>query len=113
MLFFLLVLKLCLFELFTAPVLLQNGTIGTSIIYTNSTSAKVNTSASVPSYDYVLRIVNQATDTWKIRLKAYSQNNIGRLNNCTINFHNSTDSASPQILIANGSYTQQRAHGMT
>lgn len=89
------------------PVLLQNGTVGISIIYMNNTSAKVNTPASTPIYDYVLRIVNQVTDTWKIRLKAYAQNNIGRLNNCTINFHNATNGTSHQILIANGSYTQQ------
>lgn len=62
---------------------------------------------SSPTYDYVLRVANQATDPWKIRLKAYSQSNIGRLNNCTLNFHNSTDGTSHQILIATGSYTQQ------
>ena len=63
--------------------------------------------SSAPTYDYVLRIVNQVTDAWKIRLKAYTQNNIGRLINCTINFHNSTDGNSQQIIITNGIYTQQ------
>jgi hypothetical protein len=89
------------------PVLLQNGTAGTSIIYMNNTSAKVSATASTPTYDYVLRIVNQVTDAWKMRLKAFTQNNIGRLTNCTISFHNSTDGNSQQIIIANGIYSQQ------
>jgi hypothetical protein len=89
------------------PVLLENGTAGTSIIYMNSTSARVNTNASIPTYDYVLRIVNHVSDVWKIRLKAYAQNNIERLTNCTINFHNSTNGTSQQISILNGSYTLQ------
>jgi hypothetical protein len=62
---------------------------------------------SSPTYDYVLRVSNQGSDSWKIRLKAYSQSNIARLNNCTLNFHNSTDGTSHQILITNGIYTQQ------
>jgi hypothetical protein len=89
------------------PVLLENGTAGTSIIYMNNTSAKVDTPASIPTYDYVLKIVNNVSDAWKIRLNAYSQNNIGRLNNCAINFYNSTYNISQQIIIANGNYTQQ------
>ena len=35
------------------PVILQNGTAGTSTIYTNNTSAKVNVAAPVPTYDFV------------------------------------------------------------
>ena len=89
------------------PIVLQNGTAGTSTIYTNSTSAKVSTPASASTYDYVLRVVNQFPEAWKIRLKAYSQSNIGRLNNCTIYCHNTTDGTSNQIIIINGSYTQQ------
>jgi hypothetical protein len=58
-------------------------------------------------YDYVLKIVNQVSDSWKIRLRAYSQSNIARLNNCTIYFHNATDGTSGQIYIISGSYTQQ------
>ena len=59
------------------------------------------------SYDYVLKIVNQVSDSWKIRLKAYSQSNIARLNNCTIYFHDSTDGTSGQIYIISGAYSQQ------
>jgi hypothetical protein len=59
------------------------------------------------NYNYVLKIVNQVSDSWKIRLKAYSQSNVARLNNCTIYFRNSTDGTSGQIYIINGVYTQQ------
>jgi len=59
------------------------------------------------SYDYVLKIVNEVSDSWKIRLRAYSQSNIARLDNCTIYFHNATDGTSGQIYIVSGSYTQQ------
>jgi len=58
-------------------------------------------------YDYVLKIVNQASESWKIRLRAYSESNIARLNNCTIYFRNSTDGTSGQIYIVGGAYTQQ------
>jgi hypothetical protein len=63
--------------------------------------------SSSSTYNYVLKIVNQVSDTWKIRLKAYSQSNIARLNNCTIYFRNSTDGTSGQIYIISGAYTQQ------
>ncbi len=62
---------------------------------------------SSANYDYVLKIVNQISDSWKIRLRAYSQSNIARLNNCTIYFHNATDGTLGQIYIISGSYTQQ------
>jgi len=58
------------------------------------------------NYNYVLKIVNQVS-AWKIRLKAYSESNIGRLNNCTIYFHNSSDGTSRQIYINNGAYVNQ------
>jgi hypothetical protein len=64
-------------------------------------------STSSANYDYVLKIVNQVSDSWKIRLRAYSQSNTARLNNCTIYFHNATDGTSGQIYIISGSYTQQ------
>jgi len=35
------------------PVILQNGTAGTSTIYTNNTSARVNVAAPVSTYDFV------------------------------------------------------------
>jgi hypothetical protein len=63
--------------------------------------------SSSSNYNYVLKIVNQVSDTWKIRLKVYSQSNIGRLNNCTIYFRNSSDGTSRQIYIQNGAYVNQ------
>ena len=62
---------------------------------------------SSTAYDHVLKIVNEVSDSWKIRLRAYSQSNIARLNNCTIYFHNATDGTSGQIYIISGSYTRQ------
>jgi hypothetical protein len=64
-------------------------------------------SSSSLNYDYVLKIVNQVSDPWEIRLKAYAQSNIGRLNNCTLYFHNSSDGTSRQIYIQNGAYVNQ------
>ena len=63
--------------------------------------------SSSSNYNFVLKIVNQVGDSWKIRLRAYSQSNIARLNNCTIYFHNATDGTSGQIYIVSGSYSQQ------
>jgi hypothetical protein len=58
------------------------------------------------TYDYVLKVANQVTDVWKIRLRAYDQLNIGRLQNCTIYFRNG-GGISRQIYILNGAYSQQ------
>jgi hypothetical protein len=58
--------------------------------------------SSSSNYNYVLKIVNQVTDAWKIRLTTYSQSNIGRLNNCTIYFRSSSDGTSRQIYIVSG-----------
>jgi len=92
------------------PVVLQAGTTGSSSVYTNGTSARISADAPIPTpanYNYVLKVVNNVSDLWKIRLKAYSQSNIGRLNNCTIYFHNASDGFSGQVYIVNGNYTQQ------
>jgi hypothetical protein len=92
------------------PIVLEAGTAGNITIYMNGTSARISAVAptSTPkSYDYVLKIVNKVPDLWKIRLKTYSQSNIGRLNNCAIYFHNASDGFSGQIYIVNGNYTQQ------
>lgn len=56
-------------------------------------------------FDHVLKVVNQVSDPWEIRLKAYDQSNIGRLNNCTIYLHNGGNLS--QIIIISGEYTQQ------
>ncbi|MEM5868133.1 MAG: hypothetical protein QXG39_09485, partial [Candidatus Aenigmatarchaeota archaeon] len=58
------------------------------------------------AYEYVLKIVNESPDPWKIRLEAYNQTNIERLYNCTIYFYNETTS-SRQIYIFDGEYSQQ------
>ena len=58
-------------------------------------------------YDYVLRANNTVTDTWQVRLKAYSDSSINRLQNCTIYFHNSTGGNISQLRIENGAYTTQ------
>jgi len=91
------------------PVVLQVGTVGNSTVYTNGTSARISAVANLTPayYDYVLKVVNNVSDLWKIRLKAYSQSNIGRLSNCTICFHNASDGTSGQVCIVNGNYTQQ------
>jgi hypothetical protein len=91
------------------PVALQTGTSGNSTVYLNDTSAKISAVAlsTLTNYDYVLKVVNNISDPWKIRLKVYSQSNIGRLNNCTIYFHNASDGFSGQVYIVDGNYTQQ------
>ena len=57
------------------------------------------------SYDYVLQVVNQVADAWKIRLSAYGESNTIRLKNCTIYLHNG--GTSRQIYINEGLYEQQ------
>jgi hypothetical protein len=59
------------------------------------------------NYDYVLGTNNTVLDSWQIRLKKYSDSNIGRLQNCTIYFHNSTDGNSPQIVVENGAFKNE------
>jgi hypothetical protein len=75
----------------------------------NGTSAKTSAAAlpTPTNYNYVLKVVNNVSDPWKIRLKVYSQSNIGRLSNCTIYFRNASDGFSGQVYIVNGSYIQQ------
>ena len=60
-----------------------------------------------PSYDYLLRVNNTVTDSWLVRLKKYDNSSIGRLENCTIYFHNSTDGASSQIVVENGAFVNE------
>jgi hypothetical protein len=85
------------------------GVLSTTTQYQQETNQVMllYSSTSSANYDYVLKIVNQVSDSWKIRLIAYSQSNIARLNNCTIYFHNATDGTSGQIYIISGSYMQQ------
>jgi len=58
------------------------------------------------NYNHVLKIVNQAADPWKIRLKTFGQSNIERLSNCTV-YLLSGDGLSSQICIIGGVYSQQ------
>lgn len=91
-------------------VVLQAGTVGNSTVYMNGTSARISAVAPISAptdYNFVLKVVNNVSDHWKIRLKTYSQSKIERLNNCTIYFRNVSDGFSGQVYIVNGSYTQQ------
>jgi len=63
--------------------------------------------AAPSNYNYVLKVVNNVSNSWKIRLKAYSNSSLLRLNNCTIYFRNSSDGTSRQIYIENGAYVNQ------
>jgi len=63
--------------------------------------------SSSSNYDYVLKIVNQESQQWKIRLNAYSDLNRERLDNCTIYFRNASDGTSRQIYIEDGNYVNQ------
>jgi hypothetical protein len=59
------------------------------------------------TYDYTLKVNNTVTGSWEIMLKEYSDSSVGRLQNCTIYFHNSTDGNSPQITVENGSFKNE------
>lgn len=56
-------------------------------------------------FNYVLRLTENHGLDWKVRLKAYSQSNMGRLVNCSINIYDGSNST--QIVILNGAYSQQ------
>ncbi len=53
------------------------------------------------TYDYVLKVVNQAADNWTINLQIYNSSNINRLSNLNISLHDGT--SSNQIAVNNGS----------
>ena len=55
--------------------------------------------------NYVLKVVNQVADPWEVRLKAYDNSSIARLNNCSIYIYDGSNST--QIVILNGAYDQQ------
>ncbi|MFZ0965746.1 MAG: DUF2341 domain-containing protein [Candidatus Bathyarchaeia archaeon] len=55
-------------------------------------------------YDYVLKVVNQVANNWKVNLKVYDSSNIGRLSSLTISFHDGT--TSDQIIISGGVITR-------
>jgi len=55
-------------------------------------------------YDYVLKVVNQVADNWKVNLKVFSSSNVERLSSATISFHDGT--TSDQIIVSGGAITQ-------
>jgi hypothetical protein len=56
-------------------------------------------------FNHVLKFVEKENSTWKVRLAAYDQSNIARLNNLTIYIYDGSNST--QIVILNGAYNQQ------
>jgi len=85
------------------PVELQNGTAGNSTIYMNSTSAKVSVTGG--DFNHVLKFIEKDNSSWEVRLSAYDQSNITRLDNCSIYIYDGSNST--QIVILNGTYNQQ------
>jgi hypothetical protein len=68
-------------------------------------SIKIRTK-NMPTYDYVLRAVNQVTSAWNVSLQVSNSSDIYRLSNATISFHDGT--SSNQITIRDGNITQQQ-----
>jgi len=56
-------------------------------------------------FNYVLKLVEKDNSNWTVRLKAYDNSSISRLDNCTIYIYNGSNST--QIIILNGAYNQQ------
>ncbi|RLI41321.1 hypothetical protein DRO69_11715 [Candidatus Bathyarchaeota archaeon] len=56
-------------------------------------------------FNYVLKFVEKDNSAWKVRLTAYDQSNIARLDNLTIYIYDGSNST--QITILNGAYNQQ------
>jgi hypothetical protein len=52
-------------------------------------------------YDYVLKVVNQVANNWKVNLKVYDSSNISRLSSLNISLHDGT--SSNQIAVSAGS----------
>ena len=56
-------------------------------------------------FNYVLEFVEKDESNWKVRLKAYDNSSITRLDNCSIYIYNGSNST--QIVILNGAYENQ------
>jgi len=56
------------------------------------------------SYDYVLKVVNQVSQAWKVNLQVYDSSGLSRISSATISFHDG--SASDQIIVNGGAITQ-------
>jgi hypothetical protein len=71
----------------------------------NIDAAILHVWTSAADYNYVLRMTENQGTNWKVRLRAYDQSNIGRLENCSIYIYNGSNST--QLVILNGVYSQQ------
>ena len=90
-----------------AKVILQQGANGSSLVYTNSTSAFISVTSPLDQpqdFDDVLGIVNQASNNWRTSLVLYNSSNVERLINATIILQNGSNN--DQITIDNGNITQ-------
>jgi len=56
-------------------------------------------------FNYVLNMTENHGFNWKVRLSAYDNSSIARLNNCSIYIYDGSNST--QIVILNGAYDQQ------
>jgi hypothetical protein len=56
-------------------------------------------------FNYVLNMTEKHNSNWKVRLKAYDNSSLSRLDNCSIYIYNGSNST--QIIILNGAYNQQ------
>lgn len=90
-----------------AKIILQQGTNGSSLIHTNNTSAAITVTSPLDQpkdFDDVLRIMNEASNNWRITLALYDSSNVERLVNATIILQNGSNN--DQITINNGNTTQ-------
>jgi hypothetical protein len=55
--------------------------------------------------NYVLKFVEKDNSNWKVRLKAYDNSSLSRIDNCSIYIYDGSNST--QIIILNGAYNQQ------
>jgi len=84
-------------------VKLEEGTAGNSTIYMNKTSAFVSVESS-GDFNYVLNLTEKNNSNWTVRLNAYDNSSITRLDNCAIYIYDGSNST--QIIILNGTYNQ-------
>jgi hypothetical protein len=56
-------------------------------------------------FNYVLNMTEKDGSNWKVRLKAYDNSSLSRLDNCSIYIYDGSNST--QIIISNGTYDQQ------
>jgi len=63
------------------------------------------TSSGSGDFNYVLNMTEKDGSNWKVRLKAYDNSSLSRLDNCSIYIYDGSNST--QIIISNGTYDQQ------